>query len=1287
VKNLRVAVKLAISFGALLLLTVLVGVAAYFGIESQAHALAAYAQAAELSLYSSEVHSSLHQAQVVERDFLLQQDPARLEEHAKSLTTAHALLDSLEAATASTEAARLIVEAQRQLDAYEKGFKAVVALQRDVGTEKTGAYGQFRDQAHSVETVVEETDNNELRVALLKLRRHEKDYLMRQDETSLAAHGQALASLRQLLGASEALTESERSFVTRSMQDYANGFDRMVAAQRRVGEKQGELRATSRQLEGALDKLEAQFAKTQTATRQQAEDTRTTAVIAMVVGVLLMLLLGIALSLYIARQLSTDINLLLSAANRIARGDLSADVEVESKDEVGALAAAFREMVASLRTTESETRAREWLSAGLAHINEVIRGEQDVEKLASSAVADLARHSEAQLGALYTLTGGEEPILSLRGSYAYTKRKQLSHRFRLGEGLVGQAALEREQLLVRNVPEDYVKVTSGLGDALPQFVCVTPLLYNDELRGVVEVGMLGEPTDLQLDYLRQATSVLAVTIEMARSRERLSEALKQSQTLSEELQDQQEALRAANEELEQQTRALQGSEEELKAQQEELRVVNEELEERNKILTMQKREVEAAQAAIAIKAEELAQASKYKSEFLANMSHELRTPLNSLLLLSRSLTENNAGNLTADQLESATVIYDSGTDLLTLINEILDLSKIEAGQMEVHFRSAELTELVEALYASLSPVAADKGLMLSVELADDAPKSLNTDSKRVMQILKNLVSNALKFTDEGSVTVRFARPEATVDLWRSGLSPSGALAISVSDTGIGIPADRQAVIFEAFQQADGGTARQYGGTGLGLSISRELARLLGGEIQLKSTPGKGSTFTLFLPLRGEEPSAEVSGGAGARGPDQPKDMVASPTKSLTAFTTQVADDRSGLTDEDRAMLIIEDDARFARELVKRCHDKGLKCVVAATGEEGLELAQQHRPNAVILDIRLPGMSGWHVLERLKSDMRLRHIPVHVVSAEEPSTLAFRKGAIGHIQKPVTSESLQGVFDKLEAATSSRVKHLLVVEDDDASRKAIVKLVGGQDVEVDEASGAQEAIQAVLSKRYDCMILDLGLWDMDGEKLLAAIENDADAELPPVIVYTGREVSREQELRLREYTESIILKDVRSEERLLDEVSLFLHRVVSQMPPPMQRLLVNLHDSDAMLAGKKILIADDDMRSAFALSRVLNGHGMATLKAPDGKKALELLDQEPDVDLVLMDIMMPVLDGYETIRRIRSQERFAKLPIIAVTAKAMKGDMEKCLAAGANDYLNKPVDAQRLLSMMRVWLYG
>ncbi len=987
-------------------------------------------------------------------------------------------------------------------------------------------------------------------------------------------------------------------------------------------------------------------------------------------------------------------------ANLIAAGDYSEDIVPRSdQDELGI---ALQRMTVALRDAAREARDSDWMKSGVAKINELVLGQDDPQVLATVAVSAVARHLDAKVGVLYVLDeDAEGPVLRLFGSYAYAERKNLASRFRIGEGLVGQAALERKQIVIQNAPEDYVRVVSGLGEMLPRNICVAPILYKEQLRAVVELGTLSPLSRIQQEYVDQVAAVVGTALEIARNQEvvgkqqaelRVSnDELKQQQRSlelsSQELKAQQVELEQSNEELEVQMRRTQESEARLKVQQRELEGTNQELEERNRRTEQQKLEIERAGRDLATQAEELATASKYKSEFLANMSHELRTPLNSLLLLARSLRDDRDGNLTPDQKESAGVIFASGNDLLNLINEILDLAKIEAGRMDLRLETVEPADVARTLVQQFDHMARSQGLTLEVKVEPGLPERFVTDPKRLGQVLKNLVGNALKFTDKGGVTVRIAPAGPGVDLSRSGLGAGRAVAIRIVDTGIGIPQDKQKVIFEAFQQVDSGDRRRYGGTGLGLSISREIVALLGGEIQLQSEPGVGSTFTLYLPFetRGAQPP----------GPESTRPVVSARPRSHTPASglpvvasapvvDGVSDDRDAIEDQDRTILIIEDDARFAAVLAKEVRRRGFKCLVALRGADGLTLARSFRPTGVILDINLPDTNGWSVLAALKQDVDTRHVPVHIVSAEDATLEGLRIGAIGHAHKPLRTEDIDAVLATIEKSSATAEKTVLVVENDPVMSRATCRIIGNGNVHVQECATGLEALAALRRRRFDLLVLDLGLPDMQGLALLEAASAEK-IPMPPVIVYTVRDLTLDEETHLRQYASSIIIKDVRSQERLTDEVALFLHRVVNDLPEEKRLTIRHIYESDEQLRGKKILIVEDDMRTMFAMSKLLASHGVNPVKAADGQQALTLLDAQPDVDLVLLDMMMPVMDGYEAAQRIRSQERFGNLPIIALTAKAMKEDRQKCIDAGATDYLSKPVDQDRLVSLLRVWL--
>ncbi|MEI8297660.1 MAG: response regulator [Pseudomonadota bacterium] len=990
-------------------------------------------------------------------------------------------------------------------------------------------------------------------------------------------------------------------------------------------------------------------------------------------------------------QVAAALRDLTDRADRIAVGELA---DIPSRGPRDKVSDSVRRMTNALRARAAEVTQIDRLKSGIAAVNALLLGMDEANKIAAGAITAVVEHLGAQVGALFVLDADSEgSLLRVAGTYAYIWRKSGALQFRLGEGVVGQVAVEKKLIILQQVPEDYVQVVSGLGRAVPSEVCLVPVLYNGELRGVLEIGSLHAFDDAARQYLEQTALVIGAAFEIARAklvvvqqqvemRAYTEELLRQKDELeatSQELKAQQLELQQTNAEVEAQIRRALSSEERLKSQQAELEVSNRALEDRNGELERQKGEIEKARKGLAVQAEDLAIASKYKSEFLANMSHELRTPLNSLLLLSRSLRDNADGNLLPGQLESAGIIYDSGTDLLNLINEILDLAKIEAGRMELRLETCAVAEIARSLGHQFGHMARSQGLEFSVTVAEGASAELVTDPNRLGQVLKNLVGNALKFTDKGGVAVEFAPVPADAVLNAPGLVPARALAIRVTDTGIGVPLDKQKLIFEAFQQADSGDRRRFGGTGLGLSISRNIAALLGGEIQIVSEPGRGSTFTLVIPT-------EVAPAGGAAPHTHPAASAATSPSALAGSgraAVDVADDRDAIEERDRVILVVEDDVTFCGVLCNEVRNRGFKCLAAVTGEQGLELAKSFRPSGVILDLNLPGTDGWAVLRSLKQDVETRHIPVHIVSAEDASLDGLRIGAIGHAHKPLTSADINAILATIERSVASAEKHVLVVEDDPIVRRDTMRLVGNGNVHVHEAASGAQALAAMRTLTLDLVVLDLGLEDMQGLELLRAA-SDGGTKIPPVIIYTARDLTPNEEMVLRQYAETIIIKDVRSNERLVDEVALFLHRVVNDLPQDKKSTIRHLYESDEKLRGKTVLIVEDDMRTMFAMAKLLASHGIHPLKAADGSQALEILAAEP-VDLVLLDMMMPVMDGYETAGRVRSDPRLKGLPIIALTAKAMREDRQRCIEAGASDYLAKPIDQDRLLSLLRIWL--
>lgn len=897
----------------------------------------------------------------------------------------------------------------------------------------------------------------------------------------------------------------------------------------------------------------------------------------------------------------------------------------------------------------------------------------------------------------------DDRILQLMGSYAYQLRKETSNRFAIGEGLVGQAALEKQLISVTDLPDDYIRITSGIGETRPRNSLVMPLLYEGELKGVIELGRVRAFEPLALELLQMAADAIGVALNTAESSDRTRVLLAQTRQQAEQLQLQQEELQQSNEELEEQAHNLKASEEELKMQQEELLQTNAELEERTTMLASQRAEIsqknsflEQAQDELRQQTEDLAIASKYKSEFLANMSHELRTPLNSMLLLSRALADNREGNLNAKQLKAADVLYQSGNDLLSIINDILDLSKIEAGREVAVLENVALDEMTGLLDGLYRHVAEDKGLFFIIEVAPELPTVIHSDRGRLGQILRNLLSNAFKFTSQGGVTLRLARPEGEINyrlpsLQGLGKTENQVIAISVIDTGIGIEEAKQRYVWEAFQQADGSTSRQYGGTGLGLTISRELAQLLGGEIHLQSTVGAGAIFTLYLPVNGPvrsaDPAALPRQGATPQplSPKMPSPRTG-PGRKAKKDIGQIPDDRDRIARDEAAVLIVEDDLHFAKMLADSCHEHGMKYLASATAEEAIALLAKYRIHSVMLDMELPEKHGWAVLASIKEDLGTLHIPVYVMSSDERYQQTLQYGALGFLQKPVSAEQLRTVCAAVRETMVKKVKTVLLVEDNAALRAAVHDLLDANDVSIREAGDGASALRAIQEDGLDLIVLDLGLPDMSGFEFLDRAGARTGNRLPPIIVFTGRDLTQDEYEQLQHYSAKVIIKGVRSQERLVEEAAIFLHRRVENLPERARNMLTTLHDKDALFSGKQVLLVDDDIRNVFSLSGLLEEHGLNVVTARNGQDALDRLAEHPDLDLVLTDIMMPVMDGYEFIRRTRTQKRYGKLPILALTAKAMKEDRDLCLKAGATDYLAKPVDIDRLFSVLRVWLY-
>lgn len=979
------------------------------------------------------------------------------------------------------------------------------------------------------------------------------------------------------------------------------------------------------------------------------------------------------------KGISRPILHLAQVARKILQeNSFSTRARVHATGEIGLLIKSFNKMLDELQFRSDQKQRDRELKTALNALGQITRGGHDTATLAQGLINFLAQRMNALVGAFYVREDKE--FLCLTASYAFQQPEDQVTRFRFGEGLVGQAGAEKRPIYFDKVPDNYLKIVSGLGEVTPRWIMVVPLIYEDYVKGVVELGFMEPLPEEHTAFMAQSGEMMGVALHVAAARQRMVALYNESQKRA-------LALERANGELQDQTEALQASETRLREQQEELQKANEQLQEKTQALECQQAEIQnknqalkSAHSEIEEKAAHLESVSNYKSQFLANMSHELRTPLNSLLLLAKGLEDNREGNLTPDQVEDTKIIYQSGQDLLSLINDILDLSKIEAGKMDIIPEDISFKSLIARIRRVFEPLAAKKNLEFKCELETGITSGFVSDEKRLEQILKNLLSNAFKFTAAGRVTLRIHQPREGTPF------PPEWLGFSVEDSGIGIDPNKHQHIFEAFRQADGSTNREYGGTGLGLTISRQLAQLLHGELDFSSEPGKGSTFTLHLPptIAGPGTPDSIEDLEQLRQDFKAKEGSAELSKKVPV---QIEDDRDLLWEEDHPLLIIEDDPHFAQILANLARQNNIKCLIAPTGERGLVDAIAFQPFGIILDIGLPEMDGWSVLHQLKSRPITRHIPVHIISAREENMVGMQQGAIGYLKKPVSGDDIFQVFTKLEKFSANTLKSILLVEDDPENQIGIKRFLENEQITVDFTDTAEEALEMLPRREYDCIILDLRLPGMSGLEFLHKIQDRIANETLPVIIYTGKELSREELLELRKYSESIVIKGSNSPDRLLDEVTLFLHQVVDHLPPEQKKSIDRYNDTEAVLKGKRILLVDDDMRNLFALSKQLMAHGMEVVKAENGQVAIDILKHNKRIDLVLMDIMMPVMDGLTAIKKIRAIPKFQKLPILALTAKAMVQDREECLKAGADEYLPKPIDMEKLLSALRVWLYS
>jgi HAMP domain-containing protein/signal transduction histidine kinase/DNA-binding response OmpR family regulator len=963
----------------------------------------------------------------------------------------------------------------------------------------------------------------------------------------------------------------------------------------------------------------------------------------------------------LAANLTTQVRAIAEVATAVTKGDLTRSIQVDARGEVAELKDNINTMIDNLRLTTDRNTEQDWLKTNLAKFTNMLQGQRDLTTVGRLLLSELTPLVNAHQSVIYQIESEEMQDLTLLSAYADDAANGHPQALRTGEGLIGQCALDKRRLLVTDMPNDAVPIGSALFKAKPRNVIVLPVLFENQVKAVIELASIHEFTALQTMFLEQLTTSIGIVLNSIEATMQTEGLLKQSQQLAGQLQARQTELQLTNEQLEQ------------KAQQ---------LAERNVEVERKNQEIEQARRALEEKATELALTSKYKSEFLANMSHELRTPLNSILILGQQLSDNPEGNLSPKQVEFARTIHGAGTDLLNLISDILDLSKIESGTVTVDAEDVFFVNLLDMVARPFRHEADTRQLSFEVHVDPNLGRSITTDSKRLQQVLKNLLSNAFKFTAQGGVRLHV---NAAVGGWSSDhpvLSQAPAVvAFEVSDTGIGIAQEKQKIIFEAFQQADASTSRKYGGTGLGLAISRELASLLGGEIHLRSASGAGSTFTLYLPIKYVGPSAPIQAVAAI-----PAGQLAGLHLPAERVIEPIPDDRVDIQAGDPILLIVEDDPHYARILMDLAREKGFKALLAMRGDQAINLAKQYQPTAVSLDVFLPDMLGWNVLSQLKQNPLTRHIPVQIVTLDEDRQHGLARGAFSFVKKPTTREGIEDSLSRIKEFSLPRRKRLLIVEDNAAEQMSIHELLGHDDIEIVDASTGDQALTMLRDQPCDCVVLDLRLPDMSGFEVLERMREDRALADVPVVVFTGRELSAEEDAQLHTVARSIVVKGVESPERLLNETALFLHRVITDLPAEKQLMLEQLNSSDEDLVGRTVLLVDDDPRNIFALASALERRGMNVLTATTGREAITLIEETPSLAIVLMDIMMPEMDGYQTIEQIRQNKAYRRLPIIALTAKAMKGDREKCLEAGASDYLAKPVNTEQLLSALRMWLH-
>ena len=1333
-KHMKLATKLTVFLGAILVLLILSTSFGYFGLTQNSNDFYRFGMISKEEVLAGRIQSNLLESQIAFKNFIELGDNSQQQVFEERLAEMQKYIEDLKSTTNAQDRAKNVDDILTKANKYKDDFKKVVdyKTQRDTVYNSMSTTGLEMEQNISeiMQSAYEDQDaaavygagNAERNLLLVRL--SVMKYLESDDQNSIESVKTQFSELEKSLDVYEKSSSSIKNkevldLIIKDKTNYLDLFNKLVSVVESTKSIVQSLTAIEPDISNAAEEIKQSIIKEQNSYGPKVQTSNNNSIYGMLILSLFAIGLVILISLGILKMVAVPVKTVTNTFKDISEGeaDLSVRLKVGSADELGDMAAYFNKFMEKLQVIMIENKNQTWLKTGQTELNEKIRGDQNLRTLGNMIITYIAKYLNAQIGAIYLSTG--DNTLNMIGSYAYTRRKSLSNEIKVGEGLVGQSALEKQTIIISNIPDEYIKIHSGTLESVPRNIMVTPCLFKDEVKCVLEIGSLQEITDLQQEFVEQIAESIAIALhstetrstmqtlldktleqseelqvqqeELRQSNEELEEqarALKESEA---RLQAQQEELRQSNEELEEQARALKESETSLNAQQEELRVINEELEERTKSLELQKnaisiknKHLESAQKEIEDKAKDLQVASKYKSEFLANVSHELRTPLNSILVLSQLLAnKTDHSPLTDKQLEFAKTIYSSGTDLLKLINDVLDLSKIEAGKMDVNYENMNLEEFLDYVDRSFRQIALDKGLEFTINIEEQLPESISTDAQRVQQVINNLVSNAFKFTKEGGVTINVSRPSQN-DFPKLDIDYAKSISIAISDTGIGIPAEKQLFIFEAFRQSDGTTSREYGGTGLGLSISKELAQLLGGTIYLKSEEGKGSTFALILPEELVIPKAIEQVAASLQ---QKSNEIKDIDEIIEGAKSEVNTKENGsiINLSDKMLLIIDDDQNFSSILADLAYEKGFTCLTSKDGETGIQLAIKHKPKAILLDIGLPGISGWEVIEELKNHIETRDIPVHILSGYENFISdESEKGIVGYLRKPVSVEKINDMFKRLEGLEEKSLKKLLIIASDEFEKTVITEVIGNKGIEVSTVDTGQEAYNLLKLERFDCIIFDIKLRDMSGYELLAKLKEERDQV--PIIIYTDKDFLADDEGPLLDYGESIIIKGSRSMERLIAEASLFLHGVDSKITDKKHKVTKKYQEKEESLKNKKVLIVDDDMRNVFALTSALEEKNMIVIIGKNGREGIDKLHQNQDVDLILMDIMMPEMDGYSAMKEIRKEEKFRKTPIIALTAKAMKEDKNKCIEAGANDYLTKPIELDKLISLLRVWLY-